>query len=71
MTRHLAKVHVEKKAYNCPLCEKEFAIKNLLNHHIAKVHEEIQADKCWRCTKEFSQKDGLEKQFSQPATKYF
>ena len=46
MTRHLAKVHVEKKAYNCPPCEKEFARKNLLNHHIAKVHKAIKAEKC-------------------------
>ena len=46
MTRHLAKVHVEKKAYNCQLCEKEFDRRNLLNNHIAKVHKEIQADKC-------------------------
>ena len=46
MTSHIAKLHVKKKAYKCPLCEKEFARKNLLNHHIAQVHEEMQADKC-------------------------
>ena len=26
MTSHIAKVHVEKKAYKCPLCEKELSI---------------------------------------------
>ena len=45
MTRHLAEVHVVKKAFKCPLCKKEFARENLMSHHIAKVHEEMQADK--------------------------
>ena len=57
------RISAQKKS--CPLCDKKFPRKHLLNTHIAKVHEgNKQLFKCSICDKPYGTKSGLKHHFS-------
>ena len=56
------KITHEKKEFKCELCDKEFALKRILERHVENVHTKIKDSvkfNCGICNKQYTLKDNL------------
>ena len=57
--QHIAKVHEEKRPFECNECAKKFKDKSTLNTHIKGIHMDKQPFSCKICTRGFNRKSRL------------
>lgn len=56
--KHKSNKNIGKSEFVCDVCDKRFALKNLLRRHV-KLHSNVRPFKCKKCPKRYSRQDQL------------